>query len=120
MEIGKKIKKIRESKGLSAKEVISIAGIGSAMYSRIENGVNEPSLATLEKIAKALGVKIADIFDQDNALAELNSYDSSLMEKVKIIETLPEEERKTVFSVVDAFITKQKLKKTLSNALMEV
>jgi transcriptional regulator with XRE-family HTH domain len=120
VEIGKKIKKVRESMGMSAKEVISIAEIGSAMYSRIENGVNEPSLSTLEKIAKALGIKLSDLFDDEHKLEDVNSYDSSVMEKVKIIENLSDDEKKTVFVIVDAFVGKKKLKDALSNVLQDV
>jgi transcriptional regulator with XRE-family HTH domain len=120
MEIGKKIKSIREAKGMTAKEVISAVDMGAPMYSRIENGVNEPSLTTLEKIAKALGVKLSDFFDTDDKLADVNSYDGSLMEKVKAIEALSDEEKKTVFSIVDAFVGKKKLKDALSGVLDNV
>lgn len=117
MDIGKRIKSIREAKGMTAKEVISSVGMGAPMYSRIENGVNEPSLTTLEKIAKALGVKLSDIFDTDDKLADVNSYDASLMEKIKLVETLNEEEKKMVFSFVDALVGKKKLKDALSGVL---
>jgi len=120
MDIGKKIKTIREAKGMTAKEVISNVGMGAPMYSRIENGVNEPSLSTLEKITKALGVKLSDLFDDEDKLADVNSYDASLMEKVKLVEELNEEEKKTVFSIVDAFIGKKKLKNALTNVLSDV
>ena len=65
--------------------------MGVPMYSRIENGVNKPSLSTPEKIAKALGVKFSDIFDTDDKLANVNSYDVSVMEKIKLIEVLYDE-----------------------------
>jgi hypothetical protein len=39
------------------------------------------------------------------------------MEKVKLIEKLDQEERQTVYNVMDAFLTKQKLKQALSGAL---
>lgn len=120
MDIGKKIKSIREAKGMTAKEVISAVGMGAPMYSRIENGVNEPSLSTLEKIAKALGVKLSDLFDTDDKLADVNSYDASLMEKIQLIETLNEEEKKMVFSFVDALVGKKKLKDALSGVLNDV
>ena len=120
MDIDKKIKQIREAKGMTAKEVVSAIEMGPAMYSRIETGKTEPSLSTLEKIAKALGVKLSDFFSADDQLTEINSYDSSLMEKVKIIEALSDEEKKTVFSIVDAFVGKKKLKVALSNVLQEV
>ena len=41
MEISKNIKRVREAKGLSQKEVISAIGMGAAQYSRIENGKTE-------------------------------------------------------------------------------
>jgi len=120
MEIAKKIKQIREAKAMTAKELISAIDIGVAMYSRIENGKTEPSLTTLEKIAKALSVKLSDFFTDDNALADVSSYDGSLMEKVKTIEALSDEEKKTVFSIVDAFVGKKKLKDALSNVLTDI
>ncbi len=79
----------------------------------------EPSLSTLEKIAKALGVGLSDFFSTDDIIADANSYDGSLMEKVKSIEALSDEEKKTVFSIVDAFTGKKKLKDALSGVLQE-
>lgn len=90
------------------------------MYNRIENGKTEPSLSTLEKIAKALGVSLSDLFATEDAIADVNSYDGSLMEKVKAIEALSDEEKKTVFSIVDAFAGKKKLKDALSGVLSDV
>lgn len=120
MDIGKNIKKIREAKGLTAKEVISAIDMGAPMYSRIETGKTEPSLSTLEKIAKALGVKLSDLFDTDDKLEDVNSYDASMMEKIKLIEALSEEEKKTIFNILDAFVGKKKLKDALSDVLKDV
>jgi transcriptional regulator with XRE-family HTH domain len=120
MDIAKRIKQTRETKGLTAKEVISAIDMGAAMYSRIETGKTEPSLSTLEKIAKALGVKLSDLFDTDDKLADVNSYDASLMEKIQLIETLNDEEKKMVFSFVDALVGKKKLKDALSGVLNDV
>lgn len=120
MEIGEKIKKIREVKKLSQKEVITTIGLGAAMYSRIESGKTEPSLSTLEKISKALGVKLSEFFEFDENLTDINSVDKSLMEKLRLIEDLNDEEKKTVFSIVDAFVSKKKLKSALSTVLHEV
>lgn len=90
------------------------------MYSRIKTGKAEPSLSTLEKIAQALNVKLSDFFDTENSTEDINSLDASLIEKVKMIDTLDQEEKKTVFSIVDAFIGKKKLKDALSNVLQDV
>ncbi len=52
----------------------------------------------------------SDLFDTDNKLADINSYDASVMEKIQLIETLNDEEKKIVFSLVDALVGKKKLK----------
>ncbi len=120
MDIAKRIKTIREKKGMSQKELITAVGLGAPMYSRIETGKTEPSLSILEKIAKVLGVSLSDFFATEDAIADVNSYDGSLMEKVKAIEALSDEEKKTVFSIVDAFAGKKKLKDALSGVLSDV
>jgi len=38
------------------------AKLDTAQYSRIENGKTDPSVGTLERIAKALGVSLAELF----------------------------------------------------------
>jgi len=117
MTVGERIKNVRLAKNLSQKEVITAIDMGAAQYSRIENGKTDPSVTTLEKIAHALGVTLSELFAENEPLTEVSSTDKTLMEKVKLIEKLDQEERQTVYSVLDAFLTKQKLKQALSGAL---
>ncbi|MCZ8023361.1 MAG: hypothetical protein O9294_16475 [Cytophagales bacterium] len=42
------------------------------------------------------------------------------MEKVRLIEGLADDERKTLFMILDAFVGKKKLKDTLSSVLKNV
>lgn len=42
------------------------------------------------------------------------------MEIIKLIEGLNDEEKKTVFNIVDAFVDKKKLKDALSNVISNV
>lgn len=39
------------------------------------------------------------------------------MEKVKLMESLDEDERNTLYNILDAFVSKKKLKEALTNAL---
>lgn len=120
MKIGENIKRIRTAKKLSQKEVISVANLDSAQYSRIENGKTDPTVTTLEKIAKALGVSLSDLFASTDELKEINSYDKSIMEKVALLEALSDNEKQTIYTMLDAFIGKQKLKDALSGVLKDV
>lgn len=120
MNIGENIKRIRTAKNLSQKEVTINAKLDTAQYSRIENGKTDPSVSTLERIAKALGVSLSDLFAATDELKEINSLDKSLMEKVALMESLSDEEKQTIYTMLDAFIGKRKLKDALSNVLTEV
>jgi len=120
MNIGENIKRIRMTKGLSQKEVTINAGLDTAQYSRIENGKTDPSVTTLERIAKAMNVSLADLFADTKELREINSFDRSIMDKVILVETLPDDERKTIYTMLDAFVGKKKLKDALSNVLQDV
>jgi hypothetical protein len=60
------------------------------------------------------------LFEADTTLDDVNSYDASIMEKIKLVEELNEEEKKMVFSFVDALVGKKKLKDALSGVLNDV
>lgn len=55
MEIGYKIHKAREDKGLSREHLASILGMDVPTYEKIENNHRDISLKEVEKIAGALG-----------------------------------------------------------------
>ena len=59
--IGKKIKEIRELKGLTQGEVAKTANINTNYFACIERGEVNTSLDKLRLIAKALGVKSSEI-----------------------------------------------------------
>lgn len=58
-----RIKELIKKRGLTAKEVASIAGITEAMLSNVASGKGNPNLQTLMKIADALDVKVRELFD---------------------------------------------------------
>jgi transcriptional regulator with XRE-family HTH domain len=57
MNIGGRIRSLREAKGLSQGDVERRSGLLRSYISRVEGGYTSPSLATLEKFAKALDVE---------------------------------------------------------------
>ncbi len=85
--------------------------------SRIEGGKTDPSFSSVQKIAKALGVQLTDLFKADEVLKDINSFDKSLMEKLALIEQLDKKEKQAFYSVLNAFIDKKKLKDALGSAL---
>ncbi len=59
--IGRQLQLARQKKGLTQAEVAGHAGTTVNHYAKIERGEVVPSLKTLEKIVKALGVKSSDV-----------------------------------------------------------
>ena len=52
----------RERRGYSVRVLAKKAGVGFVTVSRIENRRMSPTVSMLEKLAKALGVHITDLF----------------------------------------------------------
>jgi transcriptional regulator with XRE-family HTH domain len=53
---GERLRAIREAKGLSIRELEERTGIDRAYISRVENGLQRPSLDFLGRVSKALGL----------------------------------------------------------------
>ena len=121
MNIGDNIRRIRIAKKLSQKEVIMNANIDTAQYSRIENNKTEPSLTTIEKIAKALDISLSELFaEREKEIETMNSGMRAITEKMSQIESLSEEESSAICVILDAFIGKKKLKDTLEKFLQDI
>ena len=59
--LGKNLKRIRAGKGISQGDIVKTSGIDKAMISNIENGKTNPTLATIAKLAKAVGVSVGEL-----------------------------------------------------------
>ena len=66
MDIGKRLRELREAKGLSQRDIDKRTGYARTHVSRMECGHTEPKLGTLEKWAKALDLELYQIFYQGN------------------------------------------------------
>lgn len=67
VEVGLRIRQLRRNKGLSLEELAHLAGVHPNYLSEAECGKKNFSLATIEKIAKALGAAISDLFSGHTA-----------------------------------------------------
>ena len=57
-----KLQETRVQKGLTLRDLERLSGISRAQLGRIENGQSDPTLQTMCRIAKALNMKIEDVF----------------------------------------------------------
>ena len=62
--LGLKIKELRKQKGLSQEKLANLAEIDRTYLPTIEKGERNVSIEVVQKLAKALDVKVKDLFDE--------------------------------------------------------
>ena len=62
VEVGDKIRRIREQKGLSQDDVVKRCDVTKGNLSMIENGNKDFFFTTLLEIAKGLGIDVKELF----------------------------------------------------------
>lgn len=60
--VGQAIAEAREEKGMSQRDLSCASGVMQADISKIEKGKGNPTISTLQKIAKSLGKSVASFF----------------------------------------------------------
>ena len=62
-KVAARIKTLRERRGMTQEVLAAKAGISRAYLARVETVRHEPTLTTLEKLAKALRVKVGRLVE---------------------------------------------------------
>ncbi|GAB0481664.1 hypothetical protein KML24007_04100 [Alistipes indistinctus] len=63
VDIGRRIKFLREQSGMSQKDLAYSADLDRSYIASVENGCRNISIVNIEKIAKALKVSLKDFFN---------------------------------------------------------
>lgn len=61
IKLGLNLKRIRTKKGISQGDIARELNVSRGFVSTIENGKTNPTLATISKLAKALGVSSGEL-----------------------------------------------------------
>lgn len=73
MEIGKRIKELRERSGFSQNYLADTAGISQTHLRRVELGQADITVGHLQLVCDALSISLKDFFDADNSKDEITS-----------------------------------------------
>lgn len=115
MNISDNIKRLRILKNLSQKEVAMAIDMDQPQYSRIECGKVNPTLTTLERIAKVFEISASELIKENNEIdKEINL---PLLEKVKLVDTLDDKEKQSILTIIDMALAKKRFKDNLSNLM---
>jgi transcriptional regulator with XRE-family HTH domain len=66
MHLGKKLRRMRQARGLTAVELAKRARVTTGFISQLEHSQTVPSLLTLQRIAAVLGVSLTYFFLEEN------------------------------------------------------
>lgn len=58
-----KLKRLREERGMTQQQLAEKAGISREYLTRLEGARHDPTLTVLERLAKALGVKVRRLLE---------------------------------------------------------
>ena len=61
IKLGRNLKRIRTQKGISQGDIARTLKVGRSFITNIENGKTNPTLATIARVAKAVGVPAGDL-----------------------------------------------------------
>ena len=78
MEVGARIKELRERRGFSQNKLAEWAGISQSHLRRVELGEADITVGRLCLICETLGVSVGEFFDEQAAREELDKAVSGL------------------------------------------
>ena len=98
MAIGENVKRLRQDKGLTQGDLAKLSSIKMGHISKIERNETDPKTSTLYKLMDSLNCSADSLlFEEDNIRS--NNTSKMMLERM---EELPEEDKKTIFNVIDA------------------
>lgn len=78
-EIGIRIRKYRELRGLSQKELADLIGVSNSRVSNWEQGINRPNADIISDLCRALDVSPSELLDIQISTDSLNEQERKLI-----------------------------------------
>jgi transcriptional regulator with XRE-family HTH domain len=111
MSIGNKIRELRKRKNLSQTELGNLVGVHYIHIGKYEKDQQIPSTETLKKLAAFFEVSADYLLNDDMENAVKVSFsDEELLRDFKAIEEMPENDKKVIKELINAFMIKNQIK----------
>lgn len=117
MVLGERIKYLRQQRGWSQMQLSKKLNTHQKQISGYERGIHTPSIDLLIKMAELFNISLDYFaFDDQKDKTRIQIADRELMQTVKEIDELPEEDRTTIKAVLNTFIIKNRFQRLASEA----
>jgi len=107
---GKRLAELRKLKKISQDDLGKTLKVHGAVIGRYERDEVKPSIEMAAGIANALEVSLDYLVGNTDLL-----LDNSIIKKIQDIQNLPNDDKKTVFALLDAFLRDVKTKKAYAS-----
>lgn len=100
LDIGKKITELRKAKNWSQSDLAKAVQASRDIIGKYERGENSPSIEMTIKLSEALDVTVDYLLGKER----FGKYDKEAVERLQEIQSLDDNTRKTLFSIIDTFV----------------
>lgn len=116
MSLGSRILELRKKSGMSQQELASKIAISKAQLSRYESKNVQPPADVVDKISQLFNIS-ADFLIKGNTtdIAIKGIHNTELIKHFKKVNSLPEEEQKTILKVIRALLCEYDVRKAYAS-----
>jgi len=109
---GKRLARLRQAAGYSQRDLATEIGISQRMVVYYEKQCERIPIHLLPLLAKALGVTADQLLGLEKTKDNGKSRDTRLWRRFSQVEKLPSAQRKQITQILDAFLEREKFKKS--------
>lgn len=114
IDFSRNLKLLRKKKGLSQYDLADLTGFSQRMIAHYETHAIQPSLDKIEAIAKALGVKPADLLASEDSTEDkgidASRFDTRSLKKLQDILSLPQNDRADLYRMLNRMLRENRAK----------
>ena len=108
INFGKRLATLRKAAGLTQQQLGDQIGVSRRVIAYYEGETNYPPAHLILPLAEALKVSTDELLDANKTKQLLDPKFASLWRKLKVLEALPDRDRKAVMHYVEALAEKNK------------
>ena len=114
IDFADRLKQLRKQKGISQGDLAELIEVDFTQVSRYERGETKPNAEAMTKLAKALNTTVDFLMNgtADDVVKDAG-LEKELISRFIAVQDLETEDKKTVLSLMDAYIAKTKIQTLL-------
>lgn len=103
INIGARIRYFRHLRGLSQEQLALQAGINPAFLGHLERGLKSPTITTLDKLVRALGITFEELFAEEPSVSD-PAREDAMQRLLLLVRDLPAEQLDDLSDIIQAIL----------------